>query len=383
MATEPAGAVWWHQSVPAVAYAPTLAGTLQAPHLPLSSPSPPPTAFPALAAPGMAVAADMASAAALTRFFSMPLPAAMPPGAVGMATAPGPGRPSPVPVPGPGPGQAQIWAPTPVPAPGLATAKAGAKAGRGGGAAAAAPPVVSHSSVEKQRRDRINSLIDQLRELVPPEHPLPTSTAALSAAEAEARRPKHTVLADTIALLKHLQQLEVCGPAQAGPASIAAAGAQPHATQPPHRGASAVGAAGSRGGAWSPGGADASPQGQRPASPSPGPGAAAGPSTGAGAAPGPCVRVEAGPTADCYYVRVRCPDRKGLLVDIMDTLRRLPLEVRTASITTANGMVRDVFEVRPDDPAATSTEVLQAQLQAALFGSGQTGVHAGGKRTRG
>ncbi|KAJ9521164.1 hypothetical protein QJQ45_022886, partial [Haematococcus lacustris] len=71
-------------------------------------------------------------------------------------------------------------------------------------------PQISHSTVEKQRRDRINSLIDELRELVPPQKGSQTapSTAGLNAkdaaAAAEARRPKHVVLADTIALLKQL-----------------------------------------------------------------------------------------------------------------------------------------------------------------------------------
>ncbi|GFH21651.1 uncharacterized protein HaLaN_19003, partial [Haematococcus lacustris] len=71
-------------------------------------------------------------------------------------------------------------------------------------------PQISHSTVEKQRRDRINSLIDELRELVPPQKgsQAAPSTAGLNAkdaaAAAEARRPKHVVLADTIALLKQL-----------------------------------------------------------------------------------------------------------------------------------------------------------------------------------
>lgn len=38
------------------------------------------------------------------------------------------------------------------------------------------------------------------------------------------------------------------------------------------------------------------------------------------------VTVERGP--DCYYVQVKCRDRKGLLSDIINALRQLPLEVR-------------------------------------------------------
>lgn len=58
---------------------------------------------------------------------------------------------------------------------------------------------VSHSTIEKQRRDRINSLIDELRELVP-------SAATMKGPDgADMKRPKHVVLSDTISLLKSLQ----------------------------------------------------------------------------------------------------------------------------------------------------------------------------------
>lgn len=89
---------------------------------------------------------------------------------------------------------------------------------------------ISHSTVEKQRRDRINSLIDevistmhafilclpwqlraekvsvlllQLRDLVPPQ-PLSSQQEGL-----ENKRPKHVVLSDTIALVRDLQD-KVC-----------------------------------------------------------------------------------------------------------------------------------------------------------------------------
>lgn len=63
---------------------------------------------------------------------------------------------------------------------------------------------VSHSTIEKQRRDRINSLIDELRELVP-------SAATLKGPDgADMKRPKHVVLSDTISLLKHLQDKVRC-----------------------------------------------------------------------------------------------------------------------------------------------------------------------------
>lgn len=58
-------------------------------------------------------------------------------------------------------------------------------------------PQISHSVVEKQRRDRINNLIDELRELVPPQHQESAAT--------DSKRPKHVVLADTIALVRDMQ----------------------------------------------------------------------------------------------------------------------------------------------------------------------------------
>ncbi len=61
-------------------------------------------------------------------------------------------------------------------------------------------PHISHSVVEKQRRDRINNLIDELREIVPPQ-----TAGGGGDANADSKRPKHIVLADTIALVRELQ----------------------------------------------------------------------------------------------------------------------------------------------------------------------------------
>lgn len=69
----------------------------------------------------------------------------------------------------------------------------------------APPPKQPHSQVEKQRRDRINSLIDELRELVPPQGSEAAATMPQEGAASEGRRPKHVVLADTIRLIKDLQ----------------------------------------------------------------------------------------------------------------------------------------------------------------------------------
>lgn len=60
---------------------------------------------------------------------------------------------------------------------------------------------ISHSTVEKQRRDRINTLIDLLAEEVPP---LGCKYGSKSATGV--RRPKHMVLSDTLALLSQIRK---------------------------------------------------------------------------------------------------------------------------------------------------------------------------------
>ncbi|KXZ43041.1 hypothetical protein GPECTOR_106g135 [Gonium pectorale] len=203
---------------------------------------------------------------------------------------------------------------------------------------------ISHSTVEKQRRDRINSLIDELRELVPPQQRSNNSGAE----GLEARRPKHVVLADTIQLLKHLQhKLQVTT----------------HENGYPQQ----VGAPGGRVGVGMGDDDTANSEGKSKSS--------SHEDVEMGGAPQmphiPCqmtqnagVTVERGP--DCYYVQVKCRDRKGLLSDIINALRQLPLEIRTAAVTTTNGTVRDVFEVKLDDPGL-SPEDVQNLVHDALF----------------
>lgn len=46
-------------------------------------------------------------------------------------------------------------------------------------------------------------------------------------------------------------------------------------------------------------------------------------------------------------MQVTCPDRHGLLADVVRALRELPLEITTAAVTTRrDGVVHDVFQVR-------------------------------------
>ena len=59
------------------------------------------------------------------------------------------------------------------------------------------------------------------------------------------------------------------------------------------------------------------------------------------------VHVEDGSDGGGPVVTVSCPDRRGLLADIVRTVRGLSLEISTASITTTrDGGVVDVFQCR-------------------------------------
>eukprot|EP00798_Chlamydomonas_sp_ICE-L_P029156 gene29156-32378_t len=60
--------------------------------------------------------------------------------------------------------------------------------------------VVSHSSVEKHRRDRLNMLIEELADQVPP-----SDTKYKADGPATVRRPKHVILSDTLNLLALLK----------------------------------------------------------------------------------------------------------------------------------------------------------------------------------
>lgn len=193
-------------------------------------------------------------------------------------------------------------------------------------------PQISHSTVEKQRRDRLNSLIDELSDMVPPADPKYGSDTN------SVRRPKHVVLADTINLLKAMQtklqieEAEICTLKQhaAAVGAIAAQHQVGHAAVPEA--------------------ADAMMQAAAVASPEHmGYGDACGmpvelptaPEAGANATG---VLVEQG--IGCLYVKVNCKDRKGLLSDVVSALKAFPVVICTAAITTTkDGNVHDVFEV--------------------------------------
>ncbi|KAF6254412.1 hypothetical protein COO60DRAFT_1703344 [Scenedesmus sp. NREL 46B-D3] len=216
----------------------------------------------------------------------------------------------------------------------------------GGSSSSGGKGQISHSTVEKQRRDRLNSLIDELSEIVPPADPKYGNDAS------SVRRPKHVVLSDTINLLKAMQaklqieEAEICTLKQQAAAvtaiaaashqqqGLAAAGSPPHPPGP--EGGCGTGLAGLPG----------APEGGLPSS---------------------GVLVEAG--VNCLFVKVNCRDRKGLLADVVSALRTLPVVICTAAITTTkDGTVHDVFEVRVEDSAVTPEDI-RCAVHMSLFNS--------------
>ncbi|WIA37623.1 hypothetical protein OEZ86_014524 [Tetradesmus obliquus] len=209
---------------------------------------------------------------------------------------------------------------------------------------------VSHSTVEKQRRDRLNSLIDELSDIVPPADPKYGNDAS------SVRRPKHVVLSDTINLLKAMQaklqieEAEICTLKQQA-AAVTAIAAASHQQQ-----GLAAAAAGS------------------PLSPADYPtaglsdtGSAALPLAPEGGVQASGVLVEQG--VSCLFVKVNCRDRKGLLSDVVGALRAFPVVICTAAITTTkDGTVHDVFEVRIEDDSVTPEDI-QCAVHMALFNS--------------
>lgn len=197
---------------------------------------------------------------------------------------------------------------------------------------------VNHSFVEKQRRDRINSLIDELRDLVPPQKNAPKTDAS------DARRPKHVVLSDTVALLKSLQdKLKLDSSIyDADDKQFTLIKPEPAS---PERGKSDI--ARERRESLS------DSQGDMESGGITAPDMPNFPLTSSGVLG---VSVEKGP--DCLYVQVKCKDRRGLLSDIINALKLLPLEIRTAAVTTTqSGIVHDVFEVRADDESLDASSI--------------------------
>ncbi|KAF8065960.1 PSS2 [Scenedesmus sp. PABB004] len=234
----------------------------------------------------------------------------------------------------------------------------------------------SHSSVEKQRRDRLNSLIDELSDIVPPGDP----KYGADSLSASVRRPKHVVLADTIALLRAMQTKLAIEEAEITTlkhqaAAVAAMAAAQQSQQAAHQQELAAATAAAA--------AAAAVNGAVPSPLARGGGAGAGAGTPAlplapacrGGATG--VLVEAG-VDNCLFVKVNCKDRKGLLGDVVGALKAFPVVIATAAITTTtDGTVHDVFEVRIEDESVTAEDI-QCAVHSALF----AGERGRGKRLR-
>lgn len=212
---------------------------------------------------------------------------------------------------------------------------------------------ISHSTVEKQRRDRINSLIDELRDLVPP------SPANNSQQEGlDNKRPKHVVLSDTIALVKELQDKARLGEVNQPLKQEDNAQALMQRSYPEGSTSRSSDQSGSPR-------ANSAPD--LPSAPE-------------GAPVSSGVVVEQGES--CLYVKVNCRDRRGLLGDIILALKAMPLEITTAAITTTqDGNVYDVFQVKLDDDHASWTaQDVQCQVHSNLYSNFLAG--SGDKRRR-
>ena len=264
-------------------------------------------------------------------------------------------------------------------------------------------PNVSHSTVEKQRRDRINSLIDELRELIPPQAGSESDPGAADAhgSDASKLRPKHSVLSDAISLVKELrtklaaveaevarlQLHEAACPFLGNECAAEAAAAAAAAAAPRHAGPSQPQSASQR----SPKPGRSARRGTTPAAAAAATAATAALALTAGPPPAlvPADGVQVDPGEGCLYVKVHCRDRHGLLSDIVRTLKAIPLEITTAAITTttSNGVAKvyDVFQVvpAPGTPTASAEDIRTLVEEAMGAGAGEPAAAAGKRPRRG
>lgn len=229
---------------------------------------------------------------------------------------------------------------------------------------------LSHSVAEKQRRDRINTLIDELRELVPID--LESAEASNQPyGEDPSKRPKHVVLSDTIKFVRNVlnqQQLQIQMQQQQ----------QQHQHQQQQQqqqnDLSQVKQELSNGSA-SPDVAKSEGEKLQPQSSDPTKIALARPfrsqsesSNNSFDSSDEGIEINVTPmeNMDKYSVNVNGKDRNGLLLDITRALKSMELEIKTAVIKTeATGLVNDSFEVDKSYCTLTAKEV-ETQLVSSL-----------------
>ncbi|EIE21392.1 hypothetical protein COCSUDRAFT_56612 [Coccomyxa subellipsoidea C-169] len=224
----------------------------------------------------------------------------------------------------------------------------------------------SHSTVEKNRRDRINSLIDELRDLVPPQQKESANTSQDNLDPT--KRPKHVVLSDTILLVKSLADKvhateKALARAQSGGGKEDSQHSQENGAQDLLRRSLPEGTAFNSDTASSSG-----PSQDLPSVPK-----------GAPMSSGVVVERSNG----CLLVKVNCKDRRGLLADVISALKSFPLEITTAAVTTtADGFVCDVFQVKAPSGQEYSEEEIQCHVHFALYPSSTREPQLGDKRQR-
>ncbi|GBF87405.1 hypothetical protein Rsub_00116 [Raphidocelis subcapitata] len=266
---------------------------------------------------------------------------------------------------------------------------------------------LSHSTIEKQRRDRLNSLLDELGAMVPPSDGRSDGS----------RRPKHVILSDAIALLSSLQERLRLGGDEIAALRQRLAAAEPGGGPAGAGGLDAAcggggGAAGAgagidvpRVGGGAAGGARVKPEPSSSAEfhmlpPTPSgtspcellnhgmlrcassDAELSAPGGGGGGTAAPCSLVVEQEGAS-LRVAVSCHDRDGLLSELVAAIKATGAAIAKASITSnGDGTARDEFELRLDETAGARLEDVRGAVLAVLCGAGGGAAGARGKRTR-